>query len=233
MDRRTQELFRRACQTRASRSASLDKTKMTVLRSIQMDYSRRSDLCLNPVKPVSYVTVDKVSHDGVVHQILAVDELTGDVREPDDFLGTYVKVTPNGRVLYSAYRDIYKKGERLLINPDWIGTVPVYGNIDILIVYDISGRSPREIAVKDEPGGNGQGLAMSPDGRKICYLSFVGYPLYSNNIAIWDLADLTKRPSTGLAAKDNKADLQAPFVPPRCFQSPLPPLRAGACMLRC
>jgi hypothetical protein len=89
-----------------------------------------------------------------------------------------------------------RKGSRLLINPDRIHIVPEYGNIDLIIVYDISRPEPRVLRVKDDVGGNGYGIDLSADERRITYLSGGGCPLYSYNISAWDPYDFTKRPVT-------------------------------------
>jgi hypothetical protein len=183
----------------------VDKKTLAVTRSIQMDYRRRSDLCLHPFKNISYVSVEKPTDGGFLKSILIVNEATGDVQEPDDLLGTWIKISPDGTTLYSGFADVYHKGDRLLVNPGRIDVVPDYGDIAWLIIYDIRGKMPREIALKEGAGGNGQGLALSSDGKRLSYLSYVGYPLYSGNIAAWDPTDLTKRP-VSYPTKANKAD---------------------------
>ena len=183
----------------------IDKTTLKVSRSIQMDYPRRYDLALHPGKPACYVSVEKPSDHGLGKSILIVDEASGDVHEPEDFIGTWIRVSPDGKRLYAAYKGFYRKGDRLLVNPDRIHLIPEYGNIDWLIIYDITGRQPQPVDARQEVGGNGQGLTMSADGKRLSYLSFVGYPLHSGNIPAWDPTDLTKRP-VSYPAKANKAD---------------------------
>jgi hypothetical protein len=184
----------------------IDKSTLKVRKSLQMQYFRLHDLCLLPDRDISYVMVEKSTGDGLEPQILIVNETTGDVHEPDDFGGTWGKVSPDGKKLYVAYKDIYKQGDHLLFNPDHIDVVPDYGNIDILMVYDISRPSaPSLISAKNDAGANGFAIAVSADGTKVSYLSFVGYPLYSKDIAAWDPTDLTKRP-VSYPTKDNKGD---------------------------
>jgi hypothetical protein len=183
----------------------IDKRGLRIIRQIQMDYLRRWDLCLSPDKPVSYVTVQKATDGGFANVILIVDEISGDVKEPEDFIGKFIKISPDGRTLYSAFNTIYQKGDRLLFNPDRIDVIPEYGDIDILIAYDVTKRLPRVLAAKNEAGANCQGLALSSDGRRVSFLSFVGYPLHSGNIGAWDSGDFTKRP-VAYATKSNGAD---------------------------
>jgi hypothetical protein len=184
----------------------INKDFLTIRRSLQMQYFALHDLCLIPDRDISYVMVEKSTSDGLEPQILIVNETTGDVHEPDNFGGTFGKVSPDGKKLYVGYKDIYQKGDRLLFNPDRIDVIPEYGNIDILMVYDITRPThPNLISAKNDAGGNGFGVAVSADGTRVSYLSFVGYPLFSKNIAAWDPTDLTKRPAS-YATKDNKAD---------------------------
>jgi hypothetical protein len=188
----------------AKRLDLIDKKTLQVIRSVRMDYRERYDLALNPVKDVSYVAVPNAGEGVIKYQILVVDEASGDVREPAGFAGRWIKVSPDGRWLYAAYKDVYQKGNELLVNPDAIHVLPRYGNIDQLHVYAIAGPVPRRAAVKEEAGGNGFGLALSADGKRVSYLSYVGYPLYSGNVPAWDPADLTKRP-VSYPCKANKA----------------------------
>jgi hypothetical protein len=181
----------------------LDKKTLAVKRSVQMDYLRRNDLALHPTKAVCYVCVDR-GGDNVRDVILVVDERTGDVLEHPRFFGTWCVVAPGGKELYAGYREIFQKGSRLLINPDRIHVVPEYGSFESLMIYDISRPTPRLIRYKDDPGGNGNGLAMSPDGKKLSYLSHVGYPVFSGNIPAWDPTNLDKRP-VSYPAKESKA----------------------------
>ncbi len=43
-------------------------------------------------------------------------------------------------------------------------------------------------------GGNGGPIRMSPDGKRVTYLSFTGYPMYSKNLGGWDGLDFEKKP---------------------------------------
>lgn len=173
----------------------LDKKTLAIKKSIQMVYRNRHDLALHPSKPISYATVE-TGKEGARDSILIVDEISGDVLEPQNFIGRWVKLSPDGRLLYAGYKDIYQKGDRLLVNPDRIHVIPEYGSIDQLYVYDITAQRPRRVAFKDEVGANGFGLSLSADGKRLSYQSFTGYPLYSKNIPAFDALNLEKRPVT-------------------------------------
>lgn len=56
-------------------------------------------------------------------------------------------------------------------------------------------------------GANGSGLRISPDGERVSYLSFVGFPEHSKNISAWDAAELPAKPVT-YACADNGATCQ-------------------------
>jgi hypothetical protein len=185
----------------------IDPKTLAVRRSVKMEYRARYDMALNPVKPITYVTVEKGGGDGPQQVVLIVNESTGDVLEPDNFFGRWVRVSPDGREVYTGYTEVYRKGSRLLFNPDRIHVIPEYGSIDALLVYDVTGQRPREVRMKDAPGANGSGIALSGDGRRLSYLSYTGYPIYSGNVPAFDPSNFDKRPVT-YPAKANKAKAQ-------------------------
>ncbi len=184
----------------------IDKKTGEVKKSIQMDYAGRNDLALHPSKPTSYVCVNR-SGKGVHDVILIVDERTGDVLEPTKFYGTWAVVSPNGDELYAGYREVYQTGSTLLFNPDQIYIVPEYGTFDALLVYDITREKPVLVRAKQNPGGNGNGILLSPDGKRLSYFSHTGYPGFSGNIPGFDPENFDKRP-VSYPCKDNKATAQ-------------------------
>lgn len=191
----------------------IDKKTLKATRTIQMNYYRRSDLTLHPHRPVSYACIQKFIDEQTVSVVVVVDELSGEVREPQGAWGTWAEVSPDGRWLYAGYRETFVVGQRLLFNPGAVHVVPEYGDFCALLVYDLSGALPRRVAARTDVGGNGQGLVMSPDGKRIVYLSHVGYPQFTYGIAAWDPMDLTKRPIS-YNTKDQKANCKkAAFHP--------------------
>lgn len=182
----------------------IDKQTLKVKKSIQMTYRNRWDLALHPSKSMCFVTVEK-GVNGARDAVLIVDEASGDVFEPENFVGRWIKIAPDGRTAYTGYKDVYKRGSRLLVNPNSIDLIPEYASIDILYVWDISTAHPRCTGMKDSPGLNGFAIALSPDGKRLSYLSFTGYPLYSHNIPAFDPTNFEKRPVT-YPTKDNKAE---------------------------
>ncbi len=178
----------------------IDKKTMKVRRSIKMDYQARTDLAPHPTKAVCYVCV-VTGGEGPPARILIVEEDTGDVLEPAGLYGSWAVVSPDGRELYAGYREIYQKGARLLINPDRVHVVPEYGTFDALMVYDITRDKPVLRRLKEEPGGNGSGIVLSPDGKRLTYLSYTGYPVFSGEIPAWPSGSFDKRP-IGYSTKD-------------------------------
>ena len=123
------------------------------------------------------------------------DETTGEGREGDDWIGKWVTVEPGGRFLDAGYSDIYERGARLLLNPDRWHVVPEYGSLDWLIRYKLSRSGQPQVAeIKEAAGGNCKGIRISADGNRITYLSHVGYPKFSGNLAGWDSTDFGKIP---------------------------------------
>jgi hypothetical protein len=47
---------------------------------------------------------------------------------------------------------------------------------------------------KEDAGGNGQGIVLSADGKRLTYLSIVGYPRYSANMPAFDPTNFDARP---------------------------------------
>ncbi|MCH8922533.1 MAG: trypsin-like peptidase domain-containing protein [Planctomycetes bacterium] len=164
----------------------------------------RANMVENQVRP------NKVTDDRVLNAMAAVP------RErfvPKKFAGiAYVDediAVSKGRYLMVGYRDIYKSGARLITNPTRWHVVPKYGSISWLLRYDI-GRDgmPRIAELKQEAGANGKGLRLSPDGRRVTYLSHVGYPRMSYNLAGWDPTDMKKIPvSYAVKGKGTSYDL--------------------------
>ncbi|MDY3552954.1 hypothetical protein R5W24_002044 [Gemmata sp. JC717] len=181
----------------------IDKKTLKVRRSVKMDYRARTDLAPHPTRAVCYVCV-VTGGDGPPARILIVEEDTGDVLEPAGLFGSWAVVSPDGRELYAGYRETYQKGARLLFNPDRIHVVPEYGTFDALIVYDITRDTPAMRRLKEGPGGNGIGVVMSPDGKRLTYLSHTGYPVPSGEIPAWTPTSFDKRP-VGYPTKEHQA----------------------------
>ncbi len=163
-------------------------------------YQRIRDLAVHPTRPVSYVSVENgreaILRDADERQrIVAVDETTGDVAESDDVFGKFLLVDPAGKFLYVGYRQVYESGGDIHINPDGnVIQTPNWENVDILRRFRIEGS---ELSLDEEfrdAGANGQGMVLSPDGRRISYLSYTGYPTFSGNVAALDAGNFKRKP---------------------------------------
>jgi hypothetical protein len=180
--------FVAVAQTPAPVLEILDKRRMTVSQRIDLTSAgirimEITDLAVHPHEDMAFVAV---KHDIELprYTVLIVDERTGTVRAPG-IPGTWVEVAPDGSRLYTGYRDIYERGSRFHINPDWrLIEIPEYGSIDMLMAWDIGvGQSLTLTQIIRQAGGNGNGIRMSADGQRLTYLSHVGYPMHSNNLA--------------------------------------------------
>jgi hypothetical protein len=172
----------------------IDKKSGGVIRTIKLQYPAFRDLVLLPNEPFSFVSVrnaQSVPHD----RIVVVDEKRGEVREPKDLIGTFMKVDRSGRHMWVGIKDLYRQGTEYFINPDWnIVTTPRYGTIDFLLRFDIvNGELVRKESIENV-GANGSGVRVSADGKRVTYLSFTGFPGFSKNIAAWDGTDFRKKP---------------------------------------
>ena len=179
----------------------ISKQDHKVLRSITLSNSGMVDLVLHPTKPWTYAAYRRVG-ELPRNKFIVFNELTGKGREGDDMIGGWLAVDPSGRFLVSGYRDIYQSGSRLIMNPKRWHVTPKYGNIDWLIRYDILTNGDVAVKqIKEKAGGNGRGLRMSRDGKTVSYLSIVGSPQFSGNLAGWTPTDFRQIPVT-YATKD-------------------------------
>jgi hypothetical protein len=179
----------------------LDKKTLKVRHSGSLAYHSINSLCLNPLHPVDYLAVEK-GLNGESSQIVLFDEQTGGVREPAGCQGSFACIAPDGQRLYTAYRRTFQTGTTL--DPNTFEIIPTYGDESKLFVYDISAGDPRHIGTINPAGANGKGIAISPDGKRVSYLSYTGLREY---IPAWDTSDMRKVP-VGYAAKEHQADCE-------------------------
>ncbi|MFN3152300.1 S1C family serine protease [Bremerella sp.] len=172
----------------------IDKQTMKVTKSVKFVTLEITDLVLHPTLPLAYVAHKKdISFPR--YRFLMYDEAKGKARASDDYLGTFLKVDPSGRYLIAGYRDIYENGSNFIFNPDRIHVVPSYGSVDWLMRYDLDRQGlPTVGEIVKEAGGNGKGIRLSRDGKRVSYLSVVGSPPFSRQLCGWDVYDLEKFP---------------------------------------
>ncbi len=179
----------------------IDKASLRVSKSVKLPGAGATDLALHPTEPLAYVAY-QAGFDIPRFRFLVFNEEAGEAHELDHCIGKWLRASPDGDFLMAAYSDLYVRGQQMVINPDNIFLVPEYGNIDWLIRYDLKNpERPEAVEKKDKAGGNGVGLRMAADGKRVTYLSHVGYPEFSGNLGGWDPTDLHKLP-VSYATKD-------------------------------
>ncbi len=193
----------------------INKQSLAVTRSLKFAANGVEDLALHPHLPVSYVAFK--GGDSVPHfKFISFQEARGEARESDRLIGNCLAVDPGGGFLVAGYRDIYERGASVLFNPDRFHIVPEYGNIDFLIRYDLDRAGMPAVAeVKAKAGGNGRGIRLSRDGKRVTYLSVVGSPPHSGDLTAWDASDFEKVPAIYAIKSKARTDELAyhPFLP--------------------
>jgi S1-C subfamily serine protease len=173
----------------------VDKKTLRVTKSVKFHAHEITDLVLHPKRPLAYVAY-KATMEFPRYRFLLYDEAKGEGRQSDTYLGTFLAMDPGGSFLMAGYRDIYERGSRLIFNPGRIHAVPDYGSVDWLVRYDLDAQGlPRSGETHDKAGGNGRGIRLSPDGRRVSYLSVVGSPPFSRQLCAWDVRDFEKIPT--------------------------------------
>jgi hypothetical protein len=170
-------------------------------------YQRIHDLTLHPTRRVAYVSVEGAIDDvrnnpDEKQRVILVDEKTGDPSEPGDVFASWVIADPAGKYVYAGFRDVFRSGSDVRINGDGrLLETPEYTNVDILSRFRVEGDKLVMDDMFKNAGANGQGMTLSPDGKRIIYLSFTGYPTFSGNVTALDATDFKKKPVT-FATKD-------------------------------
>lgn len=171
---------------RVKKSIPLDKAGVPVLEM--------TDLAVHPKLDISYVAI-KTGMEVPRYRVLVVNESNSRVIAPDELLGTWVCVDPSGKMLYTGYRDLYRNGTKFHINPGWrLLEVPQYGNLDFLISFKLRRGMPVIYQYIDNAGGNGNGIRLSSDGKRVTYLSNGGFPSLSRNLAGWNATQFKQNP---------------------------------------
>ncbi|MCE9544097.1 MAG: hypothetical protein K8T25_01020, partial [Planctomycetia bacterium] len=174
----------------------IDKETLKVRKSMKVSFVEARHVSLHPTKPITYVS-SKRGFDPPRYKFIVYNESTNEGREADELIGNEMIVEPEGRWMITSWDDLYKSGSHLIVNPGQVFSTPDYTSIDVLIRYELGDDGmPREVARKEKAGGNGRGMRMSNDGKRVTYLSVVGYPEFSGNLAGWDPLDFKKMPAT-------------------------------------
>jgi LSD1 subclass zinc finger protein len=188
---------------------SMDVLKHYELKFTELEIHEITDLAAHPQQNVSYLCV-RYSHELPRYTVVVINEETGEATEPGVF-GTWAEVSPDGESLYTGYRDLYERGVRFHINPDWsLIEIPQYGSVDMLLAWDITGKQPKMRQAIRNAGGNGQGVRLSPDASRVVYLSHTGAK--SGNLEGLATNDF-KAPAVEYQTKDKCRNTEAAFHP--------------------
>jgi hypothetical protein len=160
----------------------LDKKTLQPVRGRKLGYPGVTELALHPTLPISYIGIRKAGRGRFENRFLVYEEKTGEGREGDDWIATWMRVDPAGRFLITGHKDWIAGG---LLQPDDLRRYEL--NAD-----GVPGAFPAQF--KEKAGGNGSGIRLSHDGKRVTYLSHVGYPEFSQNLAGFNTADFDRLP---------------------------------------
>src|SRR5262249_32592047 len=151
----------------------IEKKTLKVRKSIELQHPdfpvfNVEELAVHPTKPISYVSVMHAT-DIPRYRVMVIDEAGGEITAPAQMCGNYLAVEPEGRTLYVGYKDIGEEGDRLILPADGLVLKSYMGSFDVLLSFALEGEkaTPRLWQVLDRAGGNGQGMRLSPDGRRV------------------------------------------------------------------
>jgi len=190
----------------------IDKATGKAIKTIKLEYPRLNDLVLLPNEATSYVSVGDAT---TVPQdrIVVVNEAIGEVRVPKDLVGSFLQIDREGKHLWVGVTDLIKKGTEFHFNPEWkVMGVPQYGQLDVVLRFDMVEGRPVERESLSAVGQRGQGMRVSPDGKRVTYMSFSGFPGFTRNIASWDAMDFERKPVIYEMKDKQRASLAVPRI---------------------
>ena len=198
----------------------IDKQTLEVTKSVKFTAQDATDIVLHPRRPITYVA-HKFDISFPRYRFLVYDEAKGEAYVSDEYLGKFLAIDPSGRYLIAGYSDIYEEGARFIFNPDRIHLVPTYGSVDWLLRFDLDRQGmPHASDIHKKAGGNGKGIRLSRDGKRVSYVSVVGSPPFSRKLCAWDVNDFEKLPvmyEIGDKARTEELSYH-PFLPWVAFQ---------------
>jgi YVTN family beta-propeller protein len=168
----------------------IDKKKLEVLKSIDVDYAQLNSMAMHPTKKLSYVGVMKPSEKDYVlsKPVLEVNEATGDVRVLPGVYGMWLAVDPLGKRLFTGLHQIYKDDLAFSLRDK-------FDHVDIVAAYDLTSDEPARASVNEQPGANGRRLVMSGDGKHVSYIAGGGAGGYGYAIASLAADDVSRESS--------------------------------------
>lgn len=165
-------------------------------------YRRIRAVALHPQRQLAFVSVEssreaQQRNSAESQRVVIVDERTGEFDESGDVFGKFLAFDPAGRFLLVGYGETYQSGSNIHINPGLqVIETPEYENVDSLTRYQFDGTRLVEAEKFPDAGANGQGLVLSPDGGRVSYLGFAGYPTFSGNVVALEAANFRRKPVT-------------------------------------
>jgi S1-C subfamily serine protease/DNA-binding beta-propeller fold protein YncE len=153
----------------------VDKKTGKTVRSIELP-GTALDLAIHPSAPYSFVACQLSVEEGVSsltgRRLLLVDEDKGRVFPLERAFGQRIAIDPSGRYLYAALKDMVDRG---LEYNAWMGVVPSYQDIDVLLCYEIGANGLSLLNANTSPGANGRVLRLAPDGKNVSHVAGGGY----------------------------------------------------------
>jgi len=181
----------------------VDKKIMKVSRSRPVPGLPLRELVLHPSLPISYVSLGQSLRSSQRRFVMFYEE-TAQAREPKDATGEWLAIDPKGKFLITGYCRMHKSGSRLVNNTR---SLRGYGDNLMRFTLAADGR-PTLAETKSKPGTNGRGIRLSPDGARVAYLSYTGYPERTGNLAGWTPTDLEIMPTAYVTSgKGSTSDL--------------------------
>jgi S1-C subfamily serine protease len=146
-----------------------------VLQTLNLPEGDLLDLAPHPFLPQSYVSVHEPKPgqtlDAAAFRVFCLDE-TAMTAVPTDAIGMFLAVDPLGRYLFTGFH--IPLAAAMGMDPAFLTLRPAFGQIDHLARFRLGRGGPVLDAQVPTPGLGGLGLALSPDGRQVCYIGRQG-----------------------------------------------------------
>ncbi|MFO0819444.1 MAG: hypothetical protein U1A77_15965 [Pirellulales bacterium] len=186
----------------------LDRATLSSKKKIELwKYKRINDLAPHPTRPLCVVSVEQVAdhvrkNPAENQRIVVVDLETDKIHEPEEAYGMWLRMHPSGNYVLAGFHAAFKSGpdEEFDATGRLVPRLNVE-HIDVLNRFRIEGVQLALDQQFENAGTNGQRLAMSANGERVCYLSYTGYPTLSYQIQALSSGDFEQKPVT-FATKD-------------------------------
>lgn len=172
----------------------IDKSTFKVIKKFDFNGYKARDFAAHPSGQVSFITITDESEgrpDSIkVNKVLQLDEVTGKFSILDSVLGQNIRISPDGKYLYTSLCHEFKDGIQIDFNIGYV--IPTYGILDVFLQYQFSNQILEHIDINLTPGKFGRDIVISPDGNSVSYIAVGGYaksneenkfaiPVYNDN----------------------------------------------------